>query len=199
VNICFGGGNFHEKTEYVDTYLMERLFEVYIGLVNFAIDNELDYTENIPDEYNDAVDYVDRGIEYTDIGNYVSAIAAFSEAIELDPDYSAAYYFRGDAYCDKGDFDLAIADYTEMIRVEQAEYYFKRGNAYYRKKDYDLAITDYNKVISLKPDNCDAYYNRSDAYLCKGDRERAAADFDCARKISSNSHYVDDLYGRKGK
>jgi len=200
VNICFGGGNFHEKNEYVDTYLMERLFEVYTGLVNFAIDNELDYTENISDDldgkYNDAIDYVDRGIAYIDIGDYVSAIAAFSEAIELDPDYSAAYYFRGDAYSDKGDLDLAIADYTEMIRVEQATHYFKRGNAYYFKGDYDLAIMDYDKVISLKPDNRDAYYNRGGAYHCKGDREQAATDFDCARKISSNPHYIDELYDR---
>jgi tetratricopeptide (TPR) repeat protein len=44
------------------------------------------------------------------------AIAAFSEAIQINPKYSKAYVSRGDANLLKGDFGSAIADFSEVLR-----------------------------------------------------------------------------------
>jgi len=45
-----GADGFHRKTEYVDTNRMEQLFEVYTGLVDFVINNELDRRDAVGEE-----------------------------------------------------------------------------------------------------------------------------------------------------
>src|ERR1035441_8399955 len=51
-------------------------------------------------------------------GDFDGAIAYYSQAIEIDPRYAAAYYGRGDAKRHKGDFDGAIADYSQVIEIK---------------------------------------------------------------------------------
>jgi len=45
-----------------------------------------------------AEDYLNRGIDNFDKGYYSEAIADFSKAIEINPDYKEAYFNRGNAY-----------------------------------------------------------------------------------------------------
>jgi tetratricopeptide (TPR) repeat protein len=42
----------------------------------------------------------------------VLALAEFTEAIRLDPDFAVPCYNRGLAYHDNGDYDKVITDYT---------------------------------------------------------------------------------------
>jgi tetratricopeptide (TPR) repeat protein len=65
----------------------------------------------------DASAYYRSGIEYYKKGDYDRAIADFSQAIRLDPNYAFAYYNRGVTYKTKGDADRAIEDYTQAIRI----------------------------------------------------------------------------------
>jgi len=48
------------------------------------------------------------------------AINDLSEAIQLAPQYTAAYYYRGVAYNRRNDYDRAIADFTEALRLDPA-------------------------------------------------------------------------------
>jgi lipoprotein NlpI len=57
-----------------------------------------------------AVAHHERGLSYKSKGNFDRAIADFSEAIRLDPNYAEVYYLRGVTYGNKGDLDRAIAD-----------------------------------------------------------------------------------------
>jgi hypothetical protein len=62
----------------------------------------------------DAVAWRLRGLACSDVGNYEQAIAAFSQALDLEPSYAEAYYDRGWAFmavgrCDEGEIDLAEA------------------------------------------------------------------------------------------
>src|SRR5262249_27189655 len=56
----------------------------------------------------------------TDFNNndYDRAIAAFDEAVLLDPKNPIAIVYRGTAYAGKGDYDRAIADYNEAIQFD---------------------------------------------------------------------------------
>lgn len=114
-----------------------------------------------------------------DKGDFNSAVAYFSEAIEWNPNDSAAYLGRGLAYSAKGDYDQAIVDYTEVIRQDpkNATAYSNRGFAYYRKEDCDLAIKDYDEAIRLNPDISEPFWNRGTCYLRKGYYAGAIADF----------------------
>ena len=51
-------------------------------------------------------------------GEFDKAIADFTEAIRLNPQFAWAYWGRGHVYEVNRDFDKAIADFTESIRLD---------------------------------------------------------------------------------
>ncbi|MGO8691612.1 MAG: tetratricopeptide repeat protein, partial [Thermoguttaceae bacterium] len=63
--------------------------------------------------------------------DYDAAIAAFTEAIRLDPKKADAYYGRGVAYANQGQYDKEIADCTKAIRLDRkyVAAYYCRGVA----------------------------------------------------------------------
>ena len=50
--------------------------------------------------------------------NLDKAIADYTKAIEIDPNYGLAFYNRANALGEKGDLDRAIADYGEAIWID---------------------------------------------------------------------------------
>jgi tetratricopeptide (TPR) repeat protein len=118
-------------------------------------------------------------------GDYDRAIAAFSDAMRLDPKNALAFTNRGVAYERKGDMDRAIADYSEAIRLDPnyALASSNRGIAYARKGDNDRAIADFNEAIRLDPKNVLAFANRGIAFGKKGDTDRAIADYNEAIRL----------------
>ena len=92
----------------------------------------------------DAKAYFDSGKASYDKKLYENAISDFSNAIRLDPNYTAAYNERGIAYYDQGEFDKAISDYNEEIRLDpnDADAYNNRGIAYRNQGKFDKANDD---------------------------------------------------------
>ncbi len=122
---------------------------------------------------------VDRGYAYLTKKDYVRAIADFSEAIRLDPEYVPALKNRGAVYLNTGDYDGAIKDYNKAILLEPeyAEHFYNRGIAYLGKNDHEQAIRDFTKAIELN------FYNRAlalsyrgRAYLAKNDHDLGMRD-----------------------
>ncbi|MEM0980553.1 MAG: tetratricopeptide repeat protein, partial [Cyanobacteria bacterium P01_H01_bin.58] len=62
-----------------------------------------------------SIESYNEGVALFDDGNYPAAIAAFTDAINLNPSYAAAYMYRGAAYKSQGDLDLAIRDLNQAI------------------------------------------------------------------------------------
>src|SRR5215813_1639235 len=143
---------------------------------------------------------------HTDInnGDYDKAIAAFSDAMRLDPKSALAFTNRGVAYERKGDMDRAIADFSEAIRLDPnyALASSDRGIAYARKGDNDRAIADFNEAIRLDPKNVLAFTNRGIAYGKKGDTDRAIADYNEAIRLDPKNALAfanrGTAYGKKG-
>ena len=76
-------------------------------------------SDDTEDKDNPAVDaYCLKGLMCSSEGQYDKAIAAYSEAIKLDPKYSYSYVGRGDAYVAKGDLDSALLDYDQAARLD---------------------------------------------------------------------------------
>jgi tetratricopeptide (TPR) repeat protein len=84
------------------------------------------------------------------------AIADFTKAIQLKPDYAEAYYERGSTkfLADVGDVRGAFADFTRAIQLkpDYAFAYSNRASARMHWKDFDGAIADYTKAIELRSD-----------------------------------------------
>jgi tetratricopeptide (TPR) repeat protein len=127
-----------------------------------------------------------RGALHILKGEYDRAIADYTEAIRLDPNYAEAYYERGVIYnMYQIDLNRAIENFTEAIRLDpkfplvyndRAMIYNDRGNAYKGKGQANRALADYNEAIRLNPRQRHAYGNRALVYRQLGRIAEAQAD-----------------------
>ena len=60
----------------------------------------------------------DQGMSLYGSGEYQRAIAEFSQTIELDPQYTEAYYIRGLSYANLGQYERAIQNYDNAIELD---------------------------------------------------------------------------------
>jgi tetratricopeptide (TPR) repeat protein len=133
---------------------------------------------------SDAFDPFSSGEANRNEGRYDQAIDDYNQAIQVEPNYAAAYNNRGRSYYAQGDYDRAIADFNQAITLDPnyADAYNNRGRAYYAKGNLDRALADYNQAITLAPEFPLAFNGRAYVYLAKKDYERAYTD---ARKAIS--------------
>lgn len=111
------------------------------------------------------------------------AVEAFSQAIELRPDYYEAYAGRQKAYKYLGLKKKAIADCSELIKLGNKKKfypYYNRGLLLLKTGKAREAITDFNMALALNPDSFNAFCLRGAAYDHLGNYEKAIIDYDKA-------------------
>jgi len=152
---------------------------------------------------NLSIAYYNRGNAWSNKGKYNRAIADYTKAIEIDPEYADAYHNRALAWKSKGRwyYKKAVADYkkatneyrkdsiatiTRVIEIDpkNAEAYFHRGNVWYDKGDYNNAIADYTQAIEIDPQYAKAYNKRGLAWKKQGNYDKAIADYTQAIDIN---------------
>ncbi len=117
--------------------------------------------------------YLVQGYSKAKAGHYDEAISDLNRAIQLTPEFPAAYFKRALVHAERKDYEKAIVDYTKVIKLnpEDAIAYQKRGRVKRRlgssKSDivkkldlYAAAIDDYTHAIRLYPRYVVAYNNR---------------------------------------
>jgi len=109
------------------------------------------------------VAYFARGGDLKCTGGTDEAIADYTEALRLNPNFVDAYVNRGLAWSSEGEDDKAIADLTQAIRLSptSAYAYCARGSGFRKKGDIDSAIADYTEAIRLDPNFARAYNVRA--------------------------------------
>ncbi len=144
-----------------------------------------------------AIQKLEEGNRFYYNGEYDRAIAAYNEAIELNPNDYDAYNSRACAYDEQGEYDKAIQNYNRAIELNpnDADIYNNRGVAYYNISDIHRAFLDYNQAIKLNPNDPKVYVNRGVAYRKTGDYDKAIADYNQAIKL--NPDFV-EAYNNRG-
>ena len=144
----------------------------------------------------DANAYNNQGMAKAAIADFDGAIADFTQALALKPDYAVAFYNRGIAKKARGDIDGAIADYTTAIALkpDYAFTYNNRGNEKALIGDLDGAVADYTKAIALQPGCAEAYHWRGIARSMQRDWDGAIADF--TQAIELKPDYAAAYYNR---
>jgi tetratricopeptide (TPR) repeat protein len=154
----------------------------------------------------EAVAYWERGLVNHSLNQLDAAIADFTKAIELAPDYGLAYDGRADSLRVKArlatsepertsQYERAVADYDKAIRLaglgqRNALAYFNRGVAHYYLSHFDAAIADFTNAIELAqglPLLPAVYSARALAYADNQDFNRASADVEKASAITNDA------------
>ena len=71
-------------------------------------------------------------------GNYQGAIKSYDKAVELNPNYSDAYFHRGTAYLNDFKFDEALKDFDKAIELEPLYVEAISSRAFARLRKYEF-------------------------------------------------------------
>ena len=99
-----------------------------------------------------ADEYFDSGYDKAEAKDYYGAIADYTKAIEINPNYAIAYTNRGLSKAEAKDYNASIADFTKAIELDpnDAEAYYNRGLSKAKLKDYYGAIGE--RIFNLNSD-----------------------------------------------
>jgi tetratricopeptide (TPR) repeat protein len=131
-------------------YVNERHWNDGIATLTKVIDNPATAKELLP------LALTNRGTAYANKKMTTEALADLSKAIELKPDYTAAYYDRARILAMQNKHEDAVADLTKAIEhskagTPQAVYYKNRGLSYGAMSKLDEAKADFKKAKELDP------------------------------------------------
>lgn len=124
--------------------------------------------------------YLNRGLIYRKLKDFISASADFERAELLNPYIIHSFEFQGDVLLATNDIPKAIQYYTNAIALD-LEYHpplLKRSRAYRKTNKPSWALKDLNRVVNLAPNIADGYHNRGETYIELGDYDAALADYD---------------------
>jgi tetratricopeptide (TPR) repeat protein len=119
-------------------------------------------------------------------GELEDAVASYSKAIDLRPDFWEAWWRRAEIYVKMGQGKQALAELSHVIDRNPTDTiaWLARGAAYNQMHDYKKALADVNKSIELAPKYAAARSGRALVYFNLGKWDKALVD--CSKAIELN-------------
>jgi tetratricopeptide (TPR) repeat protein len=186
---------------FTEAYVCQSIIHYYQGDHQGAI---ADCNQVLRINPRNAEAYNNRGLNRCAMGDHQRAIADFNQVLEIEPNHAKAYLNRGYSRLQLDDNWGAIEDFDQAMRIDPqaAKAYLKQvantlsdeqgaindahqqlakglliqGNLRYESGDYQEAIAAYTQVLSLDPNNTEAYNRRSTARSALGDYQGAFED-----------------------
>ncbi|MGD1992383.1 MAG: tetratricopeptide repeat protein [Anaerolineae bacterium] len=98
--------------------------------------------------------HYEAGLTYRGTGQPEEAVAAFTRAVTVDPDFAPAYVERGTLYLRQAEYDAALADAQAAVAADPD---YARGHLLMGEvlrlgfKAHRQALTAYQRAITLEP------------------------------------------------
>lgn len=147
--------------------------------------------------------YFRRGVAYSALQDFDSAIEDFTQCLLRDTTFALAYWQR--AVCQSKANEVSasqgtdvtmktanvLSDLTKAIDNSPASAYlrYNRGNVYFERRDYVHAIEDYSVAIALDEAVAEAYFNRGIANILADRKEDGVADLSKAGELGLYEAY----------
>lgn len=129
-------------------------------------------------------------------GDYLSAIANYTKALELNFNDGKTHLLRAISRWKIGDKEGALADCNETIRIDFDNdlAYHWRGYINFKLGNFQNAIEDYTQEIRLNPLSTYAYYRRGFTYEKLNNLVKAFEDY--SQTINLNKNLYQGFYNR---
>jgi tetratricopeptide (TPR) repeat protein len=129
------------------------------------------------------------------------ALAAFKQALQIDPEMAEAHFRIGLTHDALGQsqeaqdaYKTAIEKYKKHLAKndDDAEAHYNLGQAYAGRSLYSEAVTEYRRATRLKSDDTDIYYDLGEALSKLARYDEAVAAFSKALEIDPENYRAED-------
>ncbi len=118
--------------------------------------------------------------------HYAEAVASFSQAIKLKPDWEEAYMRRGVAKEGQNNLYGALEDFSHAIKLNprDAAAYERHARILEISGDFSKSVTDINEALQLRPSWDVLYFRRGVTNMILGQWDAAVSDLQtfCERR-----------------
>lgn len=137
-----------------------------------------------------------RGNDASELGRDSEAVAAYEQALQVQPDFFAAWLNRGVALDRLGRYPEAIASFERALRLrpEVESLWYNRGTVLGKLGRHGEAVASFERAIRLKGNFAEAWSNRGTSLVKLGRYPEAIASFDRAVKLAPE--FAGAWYGR---
>jgi tetratricopeptide (TPR) repeat protein len=142
--------------------------------------------------------WVDAGNAFFEVNRYGEAVAAYDQALQIDPSLPHAHFKKGLALLQLKRYveAIPILDQAICLNPDEALAYNGKGFALLQLQQYKEAISLFDQAINRNPKIDYIYNNKGCAFFELGDYEEANRVFDEAIRLNPKcEHY----YSNKGK
>jgi tetratricopeptide (TPR) repeat protein len=131
------------------------------------------------------------------LGRLDQAVASYTKALQIKPDFVQAHNNLGIALNDLGRHEEAIASYTEALQIKPdfAGAHNNLGSALKALGKHEKAIASYTEALQIKPDYAEAHYNLGIALNDLGKHEQAITSYTKALQIKPDYAEVQNNLG----
>ncbi|MBU5612353.1 tetratricopeptide repeat protein [Geomonas azotofigens] len=131
------------------------------------------------EEYLEADDWFQAGVELNSEGNYREATEAFSRSVALAPSNALAWLNLGTTQALSGDYDRAIVSLKKSVLLDNslALAYSNLGEVCFRADRYEDAAEAYASLLKLWPGNANALYKLGLTHLLLNEAEKAQGEY----------------------
>ena len=165
--------------------------------------------------------YLIQGNQHYQERNYIPAIEAYDNSINLSPSVGELYFLRGNAKSAANLFSKAVDDYKQAIAFRHQPIlglgptenravfeslvfmaHFNCGNALTELSDYEAALTSYSEAIQMEMQRElgkeRAHFNRGNAHLDFGQFDEAIDDYDATVSLQADAMSLASILYNKG-
>jgi len=152
------------------------------------LDQHFEQLQKVLVGLNDSSALVDLADSYFYLKRYGEALAAYEQAIRLEPNYARAYLDKGIVLYNLKRYEEVLAACDQAIHLEpnDAPAYYNKGNALRHLKRHEEALAACDQAIRLDPNYAVAYYNKGIALGNLQQYEEALAACDQAIRLKPN-------------
>ena len=119
-------------------------------------------------------------------GDLNASLQYYDKAIDINPQFSEAWYNKGGSFTDLKIYEGAIESYNAAININPnySEAWNNKGNVLGKLGRYEDAISAYDRTIKINPQHPNAWYNRGNALDNLGKYEKAIESYDIAIDVN---------------